>query len=78
MGVADGSWGSERVALLPVKQTATAADLWAHQEYFELYPRIESLRPAGSPGPTWIVRVPDGTPSGNIWPLKMRLANSRP
>jgi TIR domain len=78
MGVADGIGGPGRVALFPFRRDANAPSLWAEQEYFELYARVESLSyPPGSP-PQWIVRVPNGTPSGKVQPLGLWLTNSRP
>jgi TIR domain len=78
IGVADGIGGADRVALFPIRKDVNTSDLWAHQEYFELYARIESVRWPPSSPPSWIVRVPDGTLSGNIWPLQMWISNSRP
>lgn len=59
MGIADAISGGERVALLPLKATASASDLWAQQEYFDLYARVECLHTDG--GRMWIVRPPDGS-----------------
>ena len=78
MGVADGISGPEKVAVFPFRRDSNAASLWAEQEYFELYARVESVRyPPGS-APQWIVRIPNGTPSGNIRPLGLWLAESKP
>lgn len=57
MGLADGSAGSTQIALLPLR-AAGASELWAQQEYFDLYGRIEYVTLSSDSHPCWAVRDP--------------------
>ena len=57
MGLADGAAGSTQIALLPLRATGADA-LWAQQEYFDLYGRIEYVTLSGESAPCWAVRDP--------------------
>jgi hypothetical protein len=58
MGLADATTGVDRIALLPLRSSGTASELWAKQEYFELYARIERYVTGSST--SWIVSMPGG------------------
>jgi hypothetical protein len=72
MGLADAATGQDRIALLPLRATSSASELWARQEYFELYARIE--RVASGSSPSWLVYLPDG----NVRTLSHWLDTSKP
>lgn len=73
MGLADAATGQDRIALLPLRASSSASELWAKQEYFELYARIERVA-SGSASPSWMVYLPDG----NVRSLSQWLDTSRP
>lgn len=73
MGLADGSAGTTQVALLPLRASG-GAELWAKQEYFELYARIEYVTLQGEASPCWAVRNPD---DGQYWRLAQWLRNTK-
>lgn len=73
MGLADGSAGPTQVAVLPMRASTAASDLWAKQEYFDLYARIEAVASTGGTS-SWVVRV---TPSGQYVPLADWLRTTR-
>jgi hypothetical protein len=68
MGLADATTGVDRIALLPLRSSTSASELWAKQEYFELYARIERS------GTSWLVYLPDG----NVRTLSHWLDASKP
>lgn len=74
-GLADGVAGSEQVALLPLRPSATASDLWLQQRYFDLYGRIEHVTLRGDSQPCWAVRNPD---DGKYWRLQAWIEQTGP
>lgn len=73
MGLADGSAGTTQVALLPLRPSG-GSELWAQQEYFDLYARIEYVTLVGEANPCWAVRSPD---NGQYWKLAQWLRNTK-
>jgi hypothetical protein len=73
MGLADAVAGIDHLALLPLRASATAAELWAQQEYFNLYARVERHYSAAT-GSSWLVRTRDGAYIG----LSQWVERSRP
>ena len=74
MGLADAVATEERVALFPLRPNASAGELWAKQEYFGLYPRIEREYSYMQSKSVYVVHLPRG---GQI-PLSDWLNRSRP
>ena len=74
MGLADAFATPARVALLPLRPSATASELWVKQEYFDLYARIERHTSPGEYTPSWAVRAPDG----QYWTLGAWLNHFKP
>jgi hypothetical protein len=73
VGLSDAFNGTGRVALLPLKQSASARELWVNQEYFDLYARIE--RSVSSDyKPYWSIRMPNG----QYWTLRAWLDHTKP
>jgi len=75
MGLADGVAGSDRVALLPLRPSATVSVLWLNQQYFELYGRIEHVTLQGERNPCWAVRDPS---DHKYWRLRSWLERTTP
>ena len=59
-GIGDGVASEDRVAIFPLR-SAGGSELWAKQEYLELYPRIEREWSYMYSRAEWIVRLPNGT-----------------
>jgi hypothetical protein len=74
MGLADAVASEERVALFPLRSSSHADQLWARQEYFGLYARIEREYTNTESRYKYVVHLPrGGTCSLSDW-----LSRSRP
>ncbi|MBP8806153.1 MAG: toll/interleukin-1 receptor domain-containing protein [Kofleriaceae bacterium] len=74
VGLCDAFAGTERVALFPLRPSASASELWIRQEYFDLYPRIERHTASYGTQTEWAVR----NPNGHYSPLAAWLSQTKP